>query len=91
MNLTSENEFYKVLLSPILFDIYINDLLIKLQINKATHLVYADDIAAICHGRNILKNIINTSIFWCHTNYMELNKNKSGIFHLKREERNLKE
>ena len=49
--------YYKVvLISPLLFDLYINDLIIELNKNEYKILAYADDLAIIEKGRNSLSN-----------------------------------
>ena len=45
------------LISPFLFDLYINDLIIELNKNEYEVLAYADDLAIIVEGRNSLSNI----------------------------------
>ena len=46
------------LISPLLFDLYINDLIIELNKNAYEVLAYADDLAIIVEGRNSLSNIL---------------------------------
>ena len=49
--------YYKVvLISSLLFDLYINDLIIELNKNEYKILAYADDLAIIEEGRNSLSN-----------------------------------
>ena len=71
------------LLSPILFNIYINDLIIKLNENSYEVLAYADDLAIIVEGRNSLSNIFNILEKWSKLNGIKVNKNKSGIMVIK--------
>ena len=46
------------MISPLLFDIYINDLIIELDKNSYEELAYADDLAIILEGRISLNNIL---------------------------------
>ena len=52
------------LISPLLFDLYINDLIIELNKNAYEILAYADDLAIIVEGRNSLSNIFNILEKW---------------------------
>ena len=68
------------LISPYLFGIYINDLIVNLTSKKITTLAYADDIACICENMDILKDAIHTIRNWCARNRIDLNASKSGYF-----------
>jgi len=67
------------LISSLLFDLYINDLIIELNKNAYEILAYADDLAIIVEGRNSLSNIFNILEKWSENNGIKVNKNKSGI------------
>ena len=71
------------LISPLLFDLYINDLIIELNKNAYEVLAYADDLAIIVEGRNSLSNIFNILEKWSKLNGIKVNKNKSGIMVIK--------
>ena len=71
------------LISPLLFDIYINDLIIKLNENSYEVLAYADDLAIIVEGRNSLNNIFDILDRWSIENGIKINKLKSGIMLIK--------
>lgn len=69
-------------ISPFLFNIYLNDLLIefsKKQISSEQVLCYADDIAIFFHDRPQVNNAINTLKEWSTNNDMRINHKKSGI------------
>jgi len=74
------------LISPLLFDLYINDLIIELSKNSYEVLAYADDLAIIVEGRNSLSNIFNILEKWSELNGIKVNKNKSGIMVIKGKE-----
>ena len=71
------------LISPLLFDIYINDLIIKLNENSYEVLAYADDLAIIVEGRSSLNNIFDILDKWSIENGIKINKLKSGIMLIK--------
>lgn len=73
------------ILSPALFDIFIEDLIGHLQtlcprINQI--LAFADDLLIICPDLDTLKRVIFEVEFWILTNGMSLNKSKSGIMRM---------
>ena len=73
------------ILSPVLFNIYINDLIIELKQKGASDVcAYADDIAVICQGRSKLEEIIETTKNWCALNKIGMNNSKSGIMKIKK-------
>ena len=71
------------LISPMLFDLYINDLINELDKNSFEVLAYADDLCVLCDGRNQLYNVIKIIDKWSKLNGIKVNKNKSGIMILK--------
>ena len=54
------------ILSPALFNIYINDLITRLKdiLGVVVH-AYADDLAVISDSKIRLKEAINTIEYWC--------------------------
>ena len=69
-------------LSPILFNIYLDDLLNELEQNRLFHRAYADDIIVGTTGKeeiNLAWGIIKN---WCKRNDVELNASKSGIMRI---------
>ena len=78
-------------LAPLLFNIFIDDLIDELQLKTNTVLAYADDIAVICNGQIGLDYAIETIEKWCDENIMKLNYCKSGILILKGRLRNIRE
>ena len=70
------------LISPYLFNIYINDLLSDLEEQKILTLAYADDISCICETKEKLDIAIDTISTWCEANKIALNASKSGFFRI---------
>jgi len=70
-------------ISPALFNIFIEDLADELQkgadINLQDILMYADDILTLCTSYKQLRDAIKIIESWSKRNGMELNKLKSGI------------
>ena len=80
------------ILPPLLFNIFINDLIdevkklnvgIKLDNDIISVLVYADDIVFMCENENDLQKIIDTLSVWCDTNDLVVNLSKSKIVHFR--------
>ena len=71
------------LISPILFNLYINDLIIELDNSAFEVLAYADDLCVICENRNELIRVIKNIDKWCNNNGISVNKKKSGIMIIK--------
>ena len=67
------------LISPMLFDLYINDLIDELDKNACDVLAYADDLCVLCEGRSQLINAIHIIDKWSKLNGINVNKLKSGI------------
>lgn len=70
-------------LSPTLFVIYINDLLISLEKINSQPRGYADDISLTNNTLTSLKKSIKIIEKWCEDNKIKLNKEKSGIFKIR--------
>ncbi|KAF7491369.1 Retrovirus-related Pol polyprotein from type-1 retrotransposable element R1 [Sarcoptes scabiei] len=78
-------------LSPLLWNILINNLLDTFSVNNASIFAYADDITIVCSGKNIkeLHNTILTALehvnTWSISNNLTINFNKTNIlnFHKK--------
>ena len=80
------------LLSPILFNLFIDDLACKLKAvgegvdigeEKLCLLLYADDIVLLSDSENGLQNMLNTLSDWCKENAMVVNVHKSNIVHFR--------
>ena len=65
--------------SPILFNLFLNELIVILSQNSFEVLAYADDIAVICKNEKELDNVISIIESWTNTNKLLLNKKKSAI------------
>ena len=83
-----------VILSPLLFNLYINDLALYLKsldigINvgndKICLLMYADDIVLLADTENDLQNMLNALHNWCNVNDMRINVSKSNVVHFRTE------
>ena len=74
------------ILSPALFDIYIEDLAEEISLKTGLSfediLFYADDILILCQSPAQIKKCIEIIERWSELNGMELNKKKSGILPL---------
>ena len=64
------------IISSLLFDLYINDLIIELNKNAYEVLAYAADLAIIIEGRNSLSNIFNILEKCSNLNGIKVNKIK---------------
>ena len=73
-------------LSSILFNLYFNDLIIKInsldigiEINgeKVCILAYADDVVLLAENENELQVLMNELNIWCEQNKLEVNVSKS--------------
>ena len=71
-------------LSPMLFNIYINDLIAEIDKKCFEILAYADDIAIICKDLKELNIAMDLVENWGKSNKVIVNKKKSGIFILNR-------
>ena len=70
------------ILSPMLFNLFINDLLIALRIQGIYTLVYADDIAWVWRSLEETHKEIQIMKSWCTENSMKINESKSGILRI---------
>jgi hypothetical protein len=70
------------LMSPMLFNLYINDLIEELNSTCYDVLAYADDIAVICQSDSELHSAIQKIESWCKRNNFGINYKKSGILYL---------
>jgi hypothetical protein len=70
------------LISPILFNIFIDDLIRSLGGKIFEVLAYADDIAVICMKESDLEMVIKELDLWAKKNKMVINHKKSGIMYL---------
>ncbi|UYV62576.1 hypothetical protein LAZ67_2001143 [Cordylochernes scorpioides] len=75
-------------LSPLLWLIYLNDLLINLQSPNSEIICYADDVTIICWDNELtnLKKSIEFNLEkidqWCNDNKLNINLDKTSILHL---------
>ena len=81
------------LLSPLLFNLYIEDLVTKIKaLNCGVNLLdkqlsvmlYADDIVLISETEKGLQSMLNTLNDWCINNSMSVNLEKSKIVHFRK-------
>jgi hypothetical protein len=66
-------------LSPELFNRYINDLAERLVRDKFNCFYYADDLAVLVHGETRVHQLVKSIESWCTVNFMALNKQKCGV------------
>jgi len=73
------------LISPLLFDLYIDDLIKQLSDEFGTDNIYAyaDDISILCRGIANVRRAIELIDHWAMLNHAEINKKKSGVLTLK--------
>lgn len=80
-------------LSPTLFSIYINDLVIRLRENCPTltfgdqnvnSLLYADDMVVFTENENDLQLCLDTMEKWCREWRVKVNEEKSKIIHFRK-------
>ena len=82
------------ILSPILFNLFINDLAVYLKSlnigvqlgdEKICILIYADDIVLLADNEQNLQVMLNTLNEWCNRNDLSINVSKSNIVHFRLE------
>lgn len=81
------------ILSPILFNCFINDLAIKIKAlgmgidiedgEKLSILLFADDIVLLASNERDLQEMLNCLSNWCNENKMTINVKKSNIVHFR--------
>ena len=80
------------ILSPILFNLYINDLALYLKSldkgitcgeDKVCILLYADDIVLMAETEQDLQFLLNALNNWCASNDMVINVKKSNVIHFR--------
>ena len=80
------------ILSPLMFNLYINDLAVYLKSlgigvacddDTVCLLMYADDIVLLAETENDLQTLIGALNDWCRANDMVVNNNKSNIIHFR--------
>ena len=69
-------------LSPILFNLFINDLIILLEINGIMVRAYADDITWVCTSIYQTRRAVEIMENWITINKMKINPTKSGIIRI---------
>ena len=69
------------LVSPLLFDLYVNDLIegLSTEFGQQNVFAYADDVAVLCLGYSDVRSALSLVERWSSANSMELNKKKCGI------------
>ena len=76
------------LLSPLLFNFYINDLIDKLKIldlgvninsEKLNILLYADDIVVLAENERDMQSLLDIISEWCNDNKIHINRDKSKV------------
>jgi len=73
-------------ISPYLFNIYIEELLViltnKYGLSLEEVLANADDLAVVCYSINLAHEVVNAIIEWSNENGLKVNNNKSGILQI---------
>ena len=80
-------------LSPILFNMFINDFALSVQAlgkgiklhddERVSILLYADDIVLLAENENDLQSMLNLLDTWCSSNHLKINPTKSQIIHFR--------
>ena len=79
-------------MSPLLFDLFINDLALHIEalgkgididLENVSILLYADDIVLLSDDEDNLQFMLNELNNWCALNDMSININKSNIVHFR--------
>ena len=73
-------------LSPTLFALYINDLIVELNSNNKCY-AFADDLVVVAEGEFQLHQVIQITERWSERNGIEVNKAKSGIIQVRKDRR----
>ncbi|UYV61592.1 hypothetical protein LAZ67_1005454 [Cordylochernes scorpioides] len=74
-------------LSPLLWNILLNDILMNFKSTNAEIICYADDISIICWHYNLeglkteLVNTLNYVTQWCRSNKLKINPGKTNLIH----------
>ena len=80
------------ILSPILFNLYLNDLAlylksfdigVQIENERVCMLMYADDIVILAENSENLQLLLNYLNDWCCLNSMQINGSKSNIIHFR--------
>jgi hypothetical protein len=69
-------------LSPTLFNMYIDDLVVLLQ-QFGEAFAFVDDIVISCHGTNNLELTIGIIDTWSTENRIQIDRDKSGILQIR--------
>ena len=76
------------LISPILYDWYVNDLVRTLsrEIGQDSTYAYADDIAVLCLGNSEVRKALAITETWAASNGAQVNKKKCGLLRVTKRE-----
>ena len=76
------------LISPILYDWYVNDLVRTLsrEIGQDSTYAYADDIAVLCLGNSEVRKALAITETWAASNGAQVNKKKCGLLRITKRE-----
>ena len=79
------------ILSPVILNIYVDDLVEKLsrEFGSSRTFAYADDIMILTRSKKRIEDAITIIREWCVMNKMELNEKKSGILQIVKSKKKL--
>jgi len=76
------------LISPILYDWYVNDLVraLSVEFGQDSTYAYADDIAVLCLGNSEVRKALSATESWAASNGAQINKRKCGLLRITKRE-----
>jgi len=76
------------LISPILYDWYVNDLvrILSGEFGQDSTYAYADDIAVLCLGNSEVRKALSATETWAASNGAQINKKKCGLLRITKRE-----
>jgi hypothetical protein len=76
------------LVSPILYDWYVNDLvrILSGEFGQDSTYAYADDIAVLCLGNSEVRKALSATESWAASNGAQINKRKCGLLRITKRE-----
>ncbi len=70
------------LISPLLFNIYLDDLLVTLEESKTSASAFADDLMYLASSEVVVEKVLGVIVDWAEANDMEINWKKTKVMKL---------